>query len=160
MRHWGCALAGALFVTLLMVASGCVSSGPGSDFDRDGLPDDVEDRDENFAHDPGETDFNNPDTDGDGLCDGQPKKPLAACSGCEDCNNNGFWEPCLGETDPLNDDTDDDGIPDGEDPNPLGNLNWEALGVDCAQGNAQLPYGASLPPGKPFPGFEEPTPTP
>jgi hypothetical protein len=143
----------ALLVFLLATLAGCVSEGPGSDFDNDGLLDQIEDRNQNFRFDPGETDFNNPDTDGDGLCDGRPPRPLAVCTGCEDCNNNGFWEPCLGETDPLNDDTDNDGIPDGEDPDPLGNLDWAGLGIDCSDGqNPQLPYGASLPPDKPLPG--------
>ena len=133
----------------------CVSSGSGSDFDGDGLKDDIEDRNANFEFDPGETDFLNPDTDSDGLCDGQPPSPLPTCHGCEDCNNNGFWEPCLGETDPLNNDTNNNGIPDGEDPEPLA-----GLAIDCSHGNVQLPYGASLPPGKPFPVRPTATPSP
>jgi hypothetical protein len=133
----------------------CVSSGPGSDFDDDGLKDSIEDTNGNFAFDPGESDFLIADTDSDGLCDGEPDHPLTTCNGCEDCNNNGFFEPCLGETDPLNNDTDNDGIPDGEDPDPLDNL-----AIDCSQGNVQLPYGASLPPGKPFPVPPTPTLTP
>jgi hypothetical protein len=133
----------------------CVSSGPGSDFDGDGLTDAIEDRNGNFAFDPGEADFLITDTDSDGLCDGQPDHPLTTCNGCEDCNNNGFWEPCLGETDPLNNDTNNNGIPDGEDPDPL-----SGLAIDCSQGNVQLEYGASLPPGKPFPVPPTPTLTP
>jgi hypothetical protein len=121
--------------------SGCVSRGSGSDFDRDGLKDEVEDPNENFARDPGETDFAHPDTDGDGLCDGRPRKPLPSCSGCEDCNNDGFWEPCAGETDPLNPDTDGDGVPDASDPDPL-----DRLGIDCSGGGPRLRYGDSLPP--------------
>ena len=152
-RKLGIGAAIALGAALVIYA--CVSSGPGSDFDRDGLKDDVEDRNGNFEFDPGETDFVNPDTDGDGLCDGQPPQPLANCTGCEDCNNNGFWEPCLGETDPLNDDTDNDGINDKDDPAPLDHLN-----IDCSHGNVQLPYGASLPPGKPFPVRPTATATP
>jgi hypothetical protein len=133
----------------------CVSSGPGSDFDGDGLKDKTEDRNDNFAFDPGEADFLITDTDSDGLCDGQPEHALTTCNGCEDCNNNGFWEPCLGETDPLNNDTNNNGIPDGEDPDPL-----SGLSIDCSQGNVQLPYGGSLPPGKPFPVPPTPTLTP
>src|SRR5262249_46050664 len=53
----------------------CVSSGPGSDFDGDGLKDKTEDRNGNFAFDPGESDFLIPDTDSDGLYDGQPPHP-------------------------------------------------------------------------------------
>lgn len=133
----------------------CVGSGPGSDFDDDGLKDDIEDRNGNFVFDVGETDFVRTDTDNEGLCDGGPDHGLPTCTGCEDCNNNGSWEPCLGETDPLNDDTDDDGIPDSSDPAPLDNLHF-----DCSQGNVQLPYGASLPAGKPFPARPTPTPSP
>jgi hypothetical protein len=138
-----------------LVFYACVSSGPGSDFDQDGLKDTVEDRNNNFQFDPGETDFLNPDTDHDGLCDGRPDHELPDCTGCEDCNNNGFWEPCLGETDPLNDDTDNDGIPDKDDPAPLDNLH-----IDCSHGNVKLPYGASLPAGKPFPVRLTATPSP
>jgi len=147
------AAASALVVGLILFA--CTSSGPGSDFDEDGLKDSIEDKNGNFQFDPGETDFLNPDTDGDGLCDGQPPSPLTTCTGCEDCNNNGFWEPCLGETDPLNNDTDNDGIPDKEDPAPL-----DHLSIDCSHGNLKLPPGASLPPGKPFPVRATVTPSP
>src|SRR5262249_47579294 len=58
----------------------CVSSGPGSDFDGDGLKDAIEDRNGNFAFDPGETDFLIPDPDSDGLCDGRPPHALATCT--------------------------------------------------------------------------------
>lgn len=145
-------LAGAL------AFAACVSEGPGSDFDRDGLSDETEDRDDDFDLDPGESDFLSTDTDFDGCCDGLPS--TAVCDGvpegepigCEDCNNNGFWEPCLNETDPLNDDTDDDGVNDRNDPSPLD-------GIDCSGGVSQLPYGGSLPPGKPFPTRPAPTAT-
>jgi hypothetical protein len=133
----------------------CVDSGTGSDFDDDGIEDKIEDVNKNFAFDPGESDFISPDTDLDGLCDGQPDKPLSSCTGCEDCNNNGSFEPCLGETDPLNDDTDNDGIPDASDPAPL-----DGFAVDCSQGNVMLAFGASLPGGKPFPVRPTPTPSP
>jgi hypothetical protein len=146
---------GAIGLGAALMFYACVSSGPGSDFDEDGLKDDVEDVNHNFEFDPGETDFLRTDTDADGLCDGRPDHELPDCTGCEDCNNNGFWEPCLGETDPLNDDTDNDGIPDKEDPAPL-----DRLAIDCSQGNVKLPYGASLPPGKPFPVRPTPTPSP
>lgn len=148
----GFLVVGGVAVLLLYA---CVNSGPGSDFDNDGLEDTIEDVNKNFSFDPGESDFISPDTDRDGLCDGQPDKPLATCTGCEDCNNNGFFEPCLGETDPLNDDTDNDGIPDASDPAPL-----DGLAVDCSQGNVLLPYGASLPAGKPFPVRPTATPSP
>jgi hypothetical protein len=116
----GAAVVVALVVAVWLYA--CVSSGPGSDFDGDGVKDSLEDRNGNFAFDPGESDFLITDTDSDTLCDGQPDHPLATCNGCEDCNNNGFW--------------------------------------DCSQGNVQLAYGASLPPGKPFPVPPTPTLTP
>ncbi len=142
-------------ILVLIIAYACSGDGPGSDFDQDGIKDEVEDRNGNFTFDPGETDFVLPDTDGDGICDGQPPKPLPDCTGCEDCNNNGFWEPCLGETDPLNDDTDNDGIPDATDPAPLDNLH-----LDCSGGNLKLNYGDSLPQGKPFPVRPTATPSP
>jgi hypothetical protein len=148
----GALLAIPVAVALLVYA--CVNKGSGSDFDEDGLNDRLEDVNDNFQLDPGESDFLTADTDADGVCDGQPDHALASCSGCEDCNNNGLFEPCLGETDPLNDDTDGDGIPDGIDPAPL-----DALGVDCSQGNVPMAYGASLN-GKPFPVRRTPTPSP
>jgi hypothetical protein len=148
-------VAGAIGLGAALMFYACVSSGSGSDFDDDGLKDDVEDPNHNFEFDPGETDFLRTDTDADGLCDGRPDHELPDCTGCEDCNNNGFWEPCLGETDPLNDDTDNDGIPDKDDPAPL-----DRAGIDCSQGEVKLPYGASLPSGKPFPVRPTPTPSP
>ena len=57
--------------------------------------------------DPGtKTDPLDPDTDNDGLLDGE-----------EDANRNGKVDE--GETDPCDPDTDDDGLLDGEDPRPL-----------------------------------------
>jgi hypothetical protein len=152
-RQWALALMATPVVALLLYA--CVSTGSGTDFDEDGLTDNLEDVNKNFIFDPGETDWQDPDTDHDGLCDGRPDHELPTCTGCEDCNNNGFWEPCLGETDPLNNDTNNNGIPDLQDPAPLAGLT-----IDCSQGNVKLPYGASLPPGKPFPVRPTPTPSP
>ena len=87
------------------------------DDDNDGLPDTVEDPNQNGVQDSGETDPLNPDTDGDGLSDG-----------IEDPNQNGHQDFItvggdiqLTETDPLNPDTDGDGISDGiEDTNQNG----------------------------------------
>jgi hypothetical protein len=152
-RKWVAALVAAPVAALLLYA--CVSSGPGTDLDDDGLTDDTEDVNKDFIFDPGESDFAITDTDQDGLCDGQPPQELITCTGCEDCNENGLWEPCLGETDPLNDDTDNDGIPDRDDLAPL-----DGLDIDCSQGDVKLAYGASLPPGKPFPQRATPTPSP
>ena len=98
------------------------------DSDNDGLLDDEEDINGNGATDPGETDPNNPDTDGDGLTDGLetegPTDPLNPDSdgdgildGDEDLNRNGQQDP--GETDPNNPDSDGDGILDGDDESPL-----------------------------------------
>jgi len=152
-RGWTAGLAVALTFGIALFA-GCVDEGPGSDFDRDGLTDDIEDLNENFALDPGETDFTRTDTDDDDLCDGQPRGALIDCTGCEDCNRNGFWEPCLGETDPLNPDTDNDGLSDSQDPAPV-----DALAVDCSTGSPQFRYGDSRPPQTPTP-TPAPTPTP
>ena len=81
-----------------------------TDTDGDGIPDDIEDANQNDIVDEGETNPNNPDTDGDGILDG-----------IEDANRNGIIDP--GETDPLDPDSDDDGFTDkeeiicGSDPN-------------------------------------------
>src|SRR5207253_174747 len=85
---------GVICALLALLLYACVDKGTGSDFDEDGVKDTLEDRNDNFEFDPGESDFINPDSDADGLCDGQPERPLPSCHGCEDCNNNGFWEPC------------------------------------------------------------------
>ncbi|MEA2625590.1 MAG: hypothetical protein QOD06_1635 [Candidatus Binatota bacterium] len=144
-----------LLLGALLVLPACVSEGPGADFDRDGLHDLTEDTNENFLYDPPESDFDNADTDYDGVCDGLPSgnPDAAVCARCEDCNDNGLFEPCLTESDPLNDDTDNDGIGDAQDGSP-------AQGYDCASGNPQLQYGSSLPPGKPFPPRRTATPIP
>lgn len=76
-----------------------------ADMDGDGIPDWVEDANNNGRWDPGETNFLRADTDGDGIPDGM-----------EDVNLNGVTDD--GETDPRNPDTDLDGIFDGADPAP------------------------------------------
>ena len=143
-----------VFVLLALVLHACVDSGDGSDFDEDGIRDELEDLNDDFIFDPGELDYVSTDTDLDTLCDGQPESPRFTCTGCDDCNNNGFFEPCLGETDPLNNDTDNDGALDGGDGAPVDNL-----GVDCSAGNVQLAYGSTLN-GKPFPLRPTATPSP
>ena len=70
------------------------------DSDNDGLPDNIEDSNNNGIVDAGETDPFNPDSDNDGVLDGQ-----------EDTNANGVID--AGEADPLNPDTDGDGLTDG-----------------------------------------------
>lgn len=98
---------------------GCFGTGPGSDFDGDGIVDILEDVDEDFVTDVGETSMADADTDGDGLCDGPVEDPLPECIRCEDCNANGIWEPCLGETNPTSSDSDGDGVPEARDETPL-----------------------------------------
>ncbi len=80
------------------------------DTDGDGIPDSLEDKNNNGQVDPGETDPTKTDTDGDGLPDG-----------VEDKNHNGTKDP--GETDPTKTDTDGGGVPDGlEDKNHNGQI--------------------------------------
>ncbi|MCC6795545.1 MAG: hypothetical protein IT366_10535 [Candidatus Hydrogenedentes bacterium] len=76
------------------------------DADADGLPDDLEDTNNNGVIDNGETSKLDPDSDGDGVPDGK-----------EDFNANAHVD--AGETDPLNMDTDGDGDLDGADFNPI-----------------------------------------
>ncbi len=71
-----------------------------ADQDADGLPDFIEDSNDNGVVDPGETDPYDDDSDDDGIVDGN-----------EDTNSNGVVD--AGETNPSNDDTDGDGIQDG-----------------------------------------------
>ncbi|HOE67887.1 MAG TPA: IPT/TIG domain-containing protein [Candidatus Hydrogenedentes bacterium] len=79
---------------------------PLQDVDADGLPDFIEDKNNNGAVDPGETDRLRSDSDNDGLPDGM-----------EDQNRNGRVDP--GETSPINPDSDGDGVFDGADPSPV-----------------------------------------
>jgi hypothetical protein len=51
----------------------------------------------------------NPDSDGDGLCDGAVQ--IGACTGIEDTNGNGILD--VGETNPRDSDSDCDGLTDG-----------------------------------------------
>ena len=75
-------------------AENCGMGAVGSDRDRDGMSDVAEAR---MGTDP-----NNPDTDGDGLLDGE-----------EDNNGNGIWDVDEHESNPLDPDTDGDGLNDG-----------------------------------------------
>jgi hypothetical protein len=75
------------------------------DGDGDGLADIIEDAWCTYSI--------NPDSDGDGLCDGNLGVGSTCVSG-EDMNSNGVIDP--GETDPCNSDTDSDGMDD----------NWES----------------------------------
>jgi len=94
-----------------------------ADRDNDGLLDVEEDRNVNGMVDEGETDPNNPDSDGDGLPDGvevegeNPTDPLDAdtdddgiLDGREDNNQNGRVDE--GESNPNDRDSDNDGLDD------------------------------------------------
>ncbi len=95
------------------------------DSDFDGLPDRLEDANDNGRDDPGETSFVNPDSDGDGLPDG-----------LEDDNFNGRVDE--GETDPRRADTDGDGISDGADESPLPSAERPiVISVDPREGPAE-----------------------
>ena len=89
------------------------------DTDRDGdfLGNTGEDVNQNGEVDEGETDPDNPDTDGDGLCDGYAFSDLiidgeVVCIGGEDLDFDGAVGP--GESDPLEPDTDGDCATDYE----------------------------------------------
>jgi len=116
-------------------SSGC------QDDDNDGLPNIIEDADEDGVVDAGETDPNNPDTDDDGFPDGAED---ANANGTVDTGESDPLDPCdpdvdalacpTGDTDddgltndmeaslntdPLDPDSDDDGLTDGEEVNAI-----------------------------------------
>jgi len=70
-----------------------------NDTDDDGISDGIEDKNHNGQVDAGETDPRNPDSDADGINDG-----------LEDRNHNGIRD--FAELNPTKTDTDDDGVPD------------------------------------------------
>ena len=94
------------------------------DSDEDGILDVVEDANHNGVVDSGETDPDNPDTDGDGIQDGTELGYTSA--DIEPGTDTAFFLPDLGpstQTDPLNPDTDRDGLKDGhEDANHNGRV--------------------------------------
>lgn len=72
------------------------------DNDQDGIPNYLEDRNGNGSWDEGvETDPNNPDTDGDGECDGPADALATTCQGGEDLNADGDLGTDPGETSPV-----------------------------------------------------------
>lgn len=87
------------------------------DIDGDGITNVDEDSDDDDEVDDDETDPRNPDTDGDGLCDGFVETPILddddeeVCQLGEDTSLDGTTDD--DETDPLDPDTDDDCIDDG-----------------------------------------------
>ncbi|MEE2960902.1 MAG: hypothetical protein VYA34_09165 [Myxococcota bacterium] len=85
------------------------------------------------------TDPLNPDTDGDGLCDGGGSSD--GCAGGEDTNNDGLFSQGS-ETSALKIDTDGDGLCDGSKPS-VGEAPLQFRGVSCGlgedrDGNAQF----------------------
>lgn len=88
-------------ITLCALLLLAFSSAYAQDRDGDGLPDAVEDLNQDGVVDPFETDPDTPDSDGDGLVDG-----------VEDANHDGAVNGI--ETDPRRADTDYGGTPDGQ----------------------------------------------
>jgi hypothetical protein len=97
--------------------SGMLCWSSDDDRDNDGIPDGLEDRNQNGVVDPGETDPNNPDTDGDGIPDGVELGLAAPQSRNfrQDRNFPTFVPDAQpgSRTNPLSRDTDGDGIDDG-----------------------------------------------
>ena len=94
------------------------------DSDEDGILDGVEDANHNGMVDAGETDPDNPDTDGDGIQDGTELGYTS--EDVEPGTDSAFFQPDLDpstQTDPLNPDTDGDRLKDGfEDANQNGRV--------------------------------------
>lgn len=90
--------------------TGNSSASPSGDDDNDGLPNDQEDINHNGIVDPGETDPLNPDTDGDGLTDGEEKLHIGRVA---DLLAKGYPFAAIEKLDPLNSDSDGDCLPDG-----------------------------------------------
>lgn len=98
-----------------------------SDMDGDGLPDGVEDRNDNGGWDAGETNYLQADTDSDGISDA-----------LEDLNRNGALDD--GETDPRNRDSDGDGVYDGADDSPCPAIGApQIIAVEGTAGPAEGP---------------------
>lgn len=110
-----------------------------ADFDADGLgnacdPDGDNDGLSNQNEVIAGTDLFNPDTDGDGMLDGEDPEPLVSDLDADGLSDG---EEIAAGTDPMNPDTDDDGQNDGDDPYPLdpndGWLLYERLDIDHAE---------------------------
>lgn len=98
-----------------------------SDMDGDGLPDAIEDANDNGAWDAGETNYLQADTDSDGIPDA-----------LEDLNRNGALDD--GETDPRNRDSDGDAVYDGADDTPCPAIGSpQILAVEGIAGPAEGP---------------------
>ena len=104
--------------------------GIGNACDSDGDNDGLSNQDEIIAG----SDLFNPDTDGDGMLDGEDPEPLVS-----DLDRDGVGDDdeIAAGTDPLKPDTDDDGRNDAEDPFPLdpndGWILYERLNIDHAE---------------------------
>lgn len=104
--------------------------GIGNACDYDGDNDGLSNQDEIIAG----SDLFNPDTDGDGMLDGEDPEPLVS-----DLDRDGLGDDdeIAAGTDPLKPDTDDDGRNDADDPFPLdpndGWLLYERLNIDHAE---------------------------
>ena len=96
-----------------------VGAFPNHDFDGDGIPSLTDtDDDADGASDAAElaglgSNPLDPDSDGDGLCDGAPSSLPACALGGEDLDGDGVYDAGL-ETNPTNPDTDGDGWNDGQ----------------------------------------------
>ena len=103
-----------------------------NDTDDDGIDDSVE---VTYGYS-----VSNPDTDGDGLCDGDTAVydgDTTLCIAGEDIDKDGVVDST--ETDALDDDTDDDGSADGADCNALDANVWTSCGT-CQDGDTDSYY--------------------
>jgi hypothetical protein len=114
-----------------------VDISPDADTDDDGIPDVVEDANQNGVVDPGETDPCNADTDGDGIQDGTELGYTLSDIGPD--TDTDVFQPDLDSsttTNPLNSDTDGDGLSDGqEDTNHNGMFDPGELDPNHVQGD-------------------------
>jgi hypothetical protein len=123
-----------------------VSNNNQADFDEDGIGnacdpdgdnDGLSNQDEVIAG----SDLFNPDTDGDGMLDGEDPEPLVSD---RDRDGVGDDDEVAAGTDPLNPDTDEDGRNDGDDPFPLdpndGWVLYERLNIN----HVELALGAEV----------------
>ncbi len=89
------------------------------DRDNDGLPDGIEDANQNGLLDPGELDPNDPDTDGDGISDGV-EVGLGVAIAFNNRTTDALWDAFTPDaqpattTNPRDSDSDGDGLDDGE----------------------------------------------
>jgi|GEM_PF-1524012 len=119
--------------------AGMCTDSADADSDDDGIPDGVEDANQNGTKDPGETDPCDEDTDGDGIQDGTEMGVTHSEIGSD--TDLSVFQPDEDPgttTDPLNQDTDGDGTKDGEEDS---NRNGR---VDISERDPGVPEGADL----------------